>query len=242
MLSAENGKTITEARGEVGRAGDMIRLAGFEGTQLYGETPAARRHRGTGLDKVGFTLRQPCGVVVAITPFNYPSLLVLHKVAPALAAGNAVVLKPARTTPLTALALARALRRRRAARGRASVLTGPGGELGDALVSRPARPQDLLHGVDGGRRAHHPAGRRQEAVARARCLLPRRDPAGRRHRGRGRRGRRRRLHQRRPGVHLGAARDHPPCDPRRLPRRPRAEGRGASGSGTPRPGAPGSAP
>jgi glyceraldehyde-3-phosphate dehydrogenase (NADP+) len=135
LLSAENGKTITEARGEVGRAGDMIRLAGFEGTQLYGQSLPLDAHRGTGLDKVGFTLRQPCGVVVAITPFNYPSLLVLHKVAPALAAGNAVVLKPARTTPLTALALAEAFTDAGLPPGVLNVLTGSGGRLGDALVS-----------------------------------------------------------------------------------------------------------
>jgi glyceraldehyde-3-phosphate dehydrogenase (NADP+) len=137
LLSAENGKTITEARGEVGRAADMIRLAGFEGTQLYGDSLPLDANRGTGLDKVGFTLRQPCGVVVAITPFNYPSLLVLHKVAPALAAGNAVVLKPARTTPLTALALAAAFTDAGLPPGVLNVLTGPGGELGDALVSDP---------------------------------------------------------------------------------------------------------
>lgn len=135
LLSAENGKTITEARGEVGRAGDMIRLAGHEGTQLYGQTLPLDAHRGTGLDKVGFTLRQPCGVVVAITPFNYPSLLVLHKVAPALAAGNAVVLKPARSTPLTALALARAFTDAGLPPGVLNVLTGSGALLGDALVS-----------------------------------------------------------------------------------------------------------
>ena len=137
LLSAENGKTITEALGEVGRAGDMIRLAGYEGTQLYGETLPLDANRGTGQDKVGFTLRQPCGVVVAITPFNYPSLLVLHKVAPALAAGNAVVVKPARTTPLTALALAEAFVDAGLPEGVLSVLTGPGGVLGDALVSDP---------------------------------------------------------------------------------------------------------
>ncbi|MEU4233602.1 aldehyde dehydrogenase family protein [Nonomuraea sp. NPDC026600] len=137
LLSAENGKTITEARGEVGRAADMIGLAGYEGTQLYGHTLPLDANRGTGLDKVGFTLRQPCGVVVAITPFNYPSLLVLHKVAPALAAGNAVVLKPARTTPLTALALAQAFTDAGLPPGVLNVLTGPGGRLGDALVSDP---------------------------------------------------------------------------------------------------------
>lgn len=134
-LSAENGKTITEARGEVSRAADMIRLAGYEGTQLYGDTLPLDAHRGTGLDKVGFTLRQPCGIVVAITPFNYPSLLVLHKVAPALAAGNAVVLKPARATPLTAIALAQAFCDAGLPDGVLSVLTGPGADLGDALVT-----------------------------------------------------------------------------------------------------------
>lgn len=137
LLSAENGKTITEARGEVGRASDMIRLAGYEGTQLYGDTLPLDANRGTGQDKIGFTLRQPCGVVVAITPFNYPSLLVLHKVAPALAAGNAVVLKPARATPLTALALARAFVDAGLPPGVLNVLTGPGGRLGDSLVSDP---------------------------------------------------------------------------------------------------------
>jgi acyl-CoA reductase-like NAD-dependent aldehyde dehydrogenase len=137
VLSAENGKTISEARGEVGRAGDMIRLAGYEGTQLYGDTLPLDANRGTGLDKIGFTLRQPCGVVVAITPFNYPSLLVLHKIAPALAAGNAVVLKPARATPLTALALARAFTDAGVPPGVLNVVTGPGGRLGDALVGDP---------------------------------------------------------------------------------------------------------
>ncbi len=137
LLCAENGKTISEARAEVGRAGDMIRLAGYEGTQLYGDTLPLDANRGTGQDKIGFTLRQPCGVVVAITPFNYPSLLVLHKLAPALAAGNAVVLKPARATPLTALALAQAFVDAGLPEGVLSVLTGPGGELGNTLVADP---------------------------------------------------------------------------------------------------------
>ena len=105
-ISAEVGKTIGEATREAGRSAGIIRLAAFEGTQLYGKTLPLDANPGTGLDKIGFTVRQPCGVVVAISPFNYPALLVLHKVAPALAAGNAVVLKPASATPLTALTLA----------------------------------------------------------------------------------------------------------------------------------------
>ncbi|HET7474661.1 MAG TPA: aldehyde dehydrogenase family protein [Dermatophilaceae bacterium] len=136
-ISAEAGKAITEARGEASRSGELIRLAAFEGTQLYGDSLPLDANPGTGFDKVGFTVRQPVGVVVAITPFNYPALLVLHKLAPALAAGNAVVLKPARTTPLTALALAACFVDAGLPEGVLSVLTGPGGELGDALVGDP---------------------------------------------------------------------------------------------------------
>jgi acyl-CoA reductase-like NAD-dependent aldehyde dehydrogenase len=137
LISGECGKTITEARGEASRSGDLIRLAAFEGTQLYGDSLPLDANRGTGQDKIGFTLRQPCGVVVAITPFNYPALLVLHKLAPALAAGNAVVLKPARDTPLTALALAACFVDAGLPEGVLSVVTGPGRALGDALVTDP---------------------------------------------------------------------------------------------------------
>ncbi|MFV0460977.1 MAG: aldehyde dehydrogenase family protein [Actinomycetales bacterium] len=135
LITAENGKSSAEAKTEAGRCGDLIRLAAFEGSQLYGQTLPLDANPGTGLDKIGFTVRQPVGVVVAITPFNYPALLVLHKVAPALAAGNAVVLKPARNTPLTANALAACFVDAGLPEGVLSVLTGPGGLLGDALVA-----------------------------------------------------------------------------------------------------------
>jgi acyl-CoA reductase-like NAD-dependent aldehyde dehydrogenase len=145
VICAEAGKAIIEARGEASRSGDLIRLAAFEGTQLYGDSLPLDANRGTGLDKLGFTIHQPVGIVVAITPFNYPALLVMHKLAPALAAGNAVVLKPARATPLTALALARCFTDAGLPDGVLSVLTGPGAGngpgnsqgLGDALVSDP---------------------------------------------------------------------------------------------------------
>jgi acyl-CoA reductase-like NAD-dependent aldehyde dehydrogenase len=137
LISTENGKAITEAAGEAGRSGDIIRLSAFEGAHLYGDSLPLDASRGTGLDKIGFTVHQPCGVVAAISPFNYPALLVLHKLGPALAAGNAVVLKPARTTPLTALALAACFVDAGLPDGVLSVLTGPGGVLGDALVSDP---------------------------------------------------------------------------------------------------------
>lgn len=135
VLSAENGKTLREARAEAGRSGSIIRLAAFEGTQLYGQTLPLDANPGTGLDKVGFTLPQPVGLVVAITPFNYPALLVNHKIAPALAAGNSVILKPASTTPLTALALAECFIDAGLPEGVLSVLTGSGGEIGDRLAT-----------------------------------------------------------------------------------------------------------
>jgi len=134
IMSGENGKSLVEARGEAGRSGEIIRLSAFEGSQLYGETLPLDANKGTGFDKIGFTIRQPVGVVVAISPFNYPALLVLHKVAPALAAGNAVVLKPARSTPLTALAVAQCFVDAGLPPGVLNVVTGPGVEVGDALV------------------------------------------------------------------------------------------------------------
>jgi acyl-CoA reductase-like NAD-dependent aldehyde dehydrogenase len=72
-ISAETGKTITEATAEAGRSGELVRLAAFEGTQLYGEGLPLDANRGTGQDKLGFTLRQPCGIVVALTPFWPPA-------------------------------------------------------------------------------------------------------------------------------------------------------------------------
>lgn len=138
VISAENGKTLAEARGEASRSGSIIRLAAFEGTQLYGETLPLDANPGTGQEKLGFTLRQPAGIVAAISPFNYPALLVMHKVAPALAAGNAVILKPASTTPLTALALAECFLDAGLPEGVLSVLPGAGRMVGDPLVSDPA--------------------------------------------------------------------------------------------------------
>jgi acyl-CoA reductase-like NAD-dependent aldehyde dehydrogenase len=135
IISKENGKSQVEALGEAGRSGEIIRLASYEGSQLYGETLPLDANKGTGLDKIGFTLRQPVGVVVAISPFNYPALLVLHKIAPALAAGNSVVLKPARTTPFTALAIAKCFTDAGLPDGVLNVITGSGSELGAYLVS-----------------------------------------------------------------------------------------------------------
>jgi acyl-CoA reductase-like NAD-dependent aldehyde dehydrogenase len=136
-ISRETGKPIAEATAEASRVGHVLRLSGFEGSQLYGDSLPLDAAPNGGRHRLGFTLRQPCGVVVAITPFNFPGLLVVHKLAPALAAGNAVVLKPARQTPLTALKLTAILLEAGLHPEAISCVTGPGGELGEALCRDP---------------------------------------------------------------------------------------------------------
>jgi glyceraldehyde-3-phosphate dehydrogenase (NADP+) len=133
-IALEVGKPLAEARGEAARIPALMRTSASEGARMHGETvPVDSAANGAG--KLSFTLRQPCGVVVAISPFNYPALLVAHKVGPALAAGNAVVLKPARQTPLTALFLTRKLLEAELPENAIQCLTGPGAELGRALCA-----------------------------------------------------------------------------------------------------------
>jgi acyl-CoA reductase-like NAD-dependent aldehyde dehydrogenase len=134
-ISSETGKSIREARGEASRAGEILRLSAFEGSQRYGQSLPLDANLGTGFDKVGMTIPQPLGIVVAITPFNYPSLLVLHKVGPALAAGNAVILKPALSAPLTAITLVQCLIDAGLPDGVISLVNGSGRALGPALVA-----------------------------------------------------------------------------------------------------------
>lgn len=135
-IALEVGKPLLEATNEAKRIPDLLRVSASEGARMHGETVPVDAAPG-GAGKLAFTLRQPCGVVVAITPFNYPALLVLHKVGPALAAGNAVVLKPARQTPLTALFLTRALLDAGLPENALQCLTGPGSELGAVLCADP---------------------------------------------------------------------------------------------------------
>jgi len=131
-ISAEEGKPLAEALGEARRTPDLIRLAASEGARMHGETIPVDAAPGNS-DKLAFTLRQPCGVVVAITPFNYPLLLVAHKIAPALAAGNAVILKPASQTPLTALKLTEIFLEAGLPEHALQCITGPGSTIGPAL-------------------------------------------------------------------------------------------------------------
>jgi acyl-CoA reductase-like NAD-dependent aldehyde dehydrogenase len=133
-IASEVGKPLVEARGEAARIAPLLRTSASEGARMHGETvPVDSAANGAG--KLAFTIRQPCGVVVAISPFNFPALLVAHKIGPALAAGNAVVLKPARQTPLTALLLTRTLLEAGLPENAVQCLTGSGAELGAALCA-----------------------------------------------------------------------------------------------------------
>lgn len=133
-VSMEEGKPMSESRGEAGRMADLLRLSAFEGSQVRGETLPLDAQSAT-RGKLGLTLRVPCGVVVAISPFNYPLLLVMHKVGPALAAGNSVILKPASTTPLSALKMTQVFLEAGLPENALQCITGSGGRIGPALCS-----------------------------------------------------------------------------------------------------------
>src|SRR3989440_2488751 len=133
LISKEEGKILAEGRAEALRAVDTIMESAEEAKRVHGET-VALDGAAHGRSKFGVTLRVPCGVVVAISPFNFPLNLVCHKVGPAIAGGNAVVLKPATDTPLSALKLTEVLLQAGLPAEGISTLTGPGGELGDLLV------------------------------------------------------------------------------------------------------------
>ena len=135
-ITLEEGKVIAEGRTEVDRAIQTITLSGEEAKRLYGETiPLDGASNWTG--QLGFTLRVPVGVVAAISPFNFPLNLVCHKVGPALAAGNSVIIKPASDTPLIALKLTEILLEAGVPPEAVQCVTGSGGSIGDALVGDP---------------------------------------------------------------------------------------------------------
>ena len=134
IISSEEGKILAEGRIEATRAAEIIQLSAEEAKRLTGEVLPLDGAPGGG-GRLGFTLRVPCGVVAAISPFNFPLHLVCHKVGPALAAGNAVVIKPATDTPLSALKLVEVLLEAGLPPQAVACLTGPGGEIGDVLCA-----------------------------------------------------------------------------------------------------------
>ncbi len=132
-IAAEAGKPLKAARVETSRAMSTFTFAAVEARKLAGEmVPMDASQAGAG--KLAFTLRRPIGVVGAISPFNFPLNLVAHKIAPALAAGCAVVLKPASQTPFSALLLAELETEAGLPPGWLNVLVGPASEIGDVLV------------------------------------------------------------------------------------------------------------
>jgi acyl-CoA reductase-like NAD-dependent aldehyde dehydrogenase len=133
LISAEAGKPLKAARVEAQRAVSTYTFAAVEARKLSGETvPMDASAAGAG--KLAFTLRLPIGVIGAISPFNFPLNLVAHKIAPALAAGCPVVLKPASTTPLSALFLAGLEEEAGLPPGWLNVVSGPASAIGDEIV------------------------------------------------------------------------------------------------------------
>src|SRR5918994_1220296 len=131
--AAEAGKPLKAARVEAARAMSTYTFAAAEARKLAGEmVPMDASQAGAG--KLAFTLRRPIGVVGAISPFNFPLNLVAHKIAPALAAGCAVVLKPASYTPVSALRLAAICEEAGLPPGWLNVLPGKASEIGEALI------------------------------------------------------------------------------------------------------------
>ena len=132
LMTAECGKPIAEARGEVAYGAAFVEWFAEEGKRAYGESIPSPAN-----DRRLLTIRQPVGVCAAITPWNFPLAMITRKVAPALAAGCTVVVKPAEQTPLTALALARLAHDAALPAGVFNVLTGDPAAIGGALTASP---------------------------------------------------------------------------------------------------------
>jgi acyl-CoA reductase-like NAD-dependent aldehyde dehydrogenase len=157
-IARESSKTIREARKETARAINTMTISAEEARRLDGETIPFDSAPG-GENRIGYYYRFPIGVIAAITPFNDPLNLVAHKLGPAIAGGNAVVCKPASVTPLSALKLGECLLDAGLPGEVLSIITGPGAEIGDALVrSEGVRMVSFTGGVEAGRKITRVAG------------------------------------------------------------------------------------
>ena len=157
-IASEGSKTINEARKEVGRTINTITISAEEARRINGETIPFDSAEGSE-NRVGYYYRFPIGIIAAITPFNDPLNLVAHKLGPAIAGGNSVVLKPATVTPLSALKLAECLLEAGLPGEILSVITGHGHEIGDVLVSdERIRMISFTGGVEAGERVASKAG------------------------------------------------------------------------------------
>jgi succinate-semialdehyde dehydrogenase/glutarate-semialdehyde dehydrogenase len=133
LMTAEQGKPLAESQGEITYAASFIEWFAEEAKRLYGDIIPGHQ-----ADKRILVLRQPVGVVAAITPWNFPAAMITRKAGPALAAGCTMVLKPATQTPLSALALAELGRRAGIPPGVFNVLTGSATAIGGEMTSNPA--------------------------------------------------------------------------------------------------------
>ena len=132
IVTLEEGKALAEARGEVGAAYATAAYYAGEGRRLVSNVvPSDQR------DKLTFSLRKPLGVATIITPWNFPAMIPMWNVCPALISGNAVVLKPASFTPLTAFRLVQLFHEAGIPKGVLNFVSGPGGKIGDALAQNP---------------------------------------------------------------------------------------------------------
>lgn len=157
-ISEEGSKTITEARKEVKRCIQTLRISAEEARRINGETISFDQSE-NGENRVGYYYRFPIGIIGAITPFNDPLNLVAHKVGPAIASGNAIIVKPATDTPLSALLLAEAFDYAELPEKILSVVTGRGRDIGDVLVTHPdVRMISFTGGLETGKRIAHMAG------------------------------------------------------------------------------------
>jgi len=132
ILTAEQGKPLAEARGEIAYGANYIEWFAEEGKRIYGDTIAPPSN-----DKRIVCIKQPVGVVACITPWNFPNAMLTRKIAPALAAGCTVVCKPANATPLSAYALAELADRAGIPAGVINMVTGKTAEIGKELTSNP---------------------------------------------------------------------------------------------------------
>lgn len=136
ILALEAAKPVKTARGEIARTIQTYKFAAMEAKRIHGETVPLDAAPG-GEGRIAFTMRKPLGVVGAITPFNFPFNLVAHKVGPAIAAGNTIVLKPANQTPLSSLVLADVFAEAGLPAGALNVIPGRGAVIGEKLVLDP---------------------------------------------------------------------------------------------------------
>ena len=132
LMTAEQGKPLAEAKGEVAYAASFLEWFGEEAKRIYGETIPSHAP-----DKRIIVMKEPVGVVAAITPWNFPSAMITRKIGPALAAGCAVVVKPASQTPYSALALAELSVRAGLPAGLLNVITGSAAAIGGEMTSNP---------------------------------------------------------------------------------------------------------